>query len=80
MYVSELWSHDRIYMALDEERTREDGDVKRVLVKFSDAHYWNTESNQQSCVRVARAGRETRGIELNRMRWVPIQPLPMGLA
>ena len=77
MYVFELWSHDRIYMTLDEKRTREDGDVKKVLVKFSDAHYRNTESNQQSCVRVARAGRETRGIELNRMRWVTIQPLPL---
>ena len=35
-YESMLWSHDRIHMALDEWRTREDGDVKRVLVKFSD--------------------------------------------
>ena len=67
-------------MALDEERTREDDDVKKVLVKLSDAHYWNTQSNQQSCIRVARVGRETRGIELNGMRWVSIQPLPMGTA
>ena len=44
--VSELWSRDRIYMALDEERTREDGDVKKVLGKFSDAHCWNTELNK----------------------------------
>ena len=33
---SKLWGHDRIHMALDEERTRKDGDVKKVLVKFSD--------------------------------------------
>ena len=31
-----IWSHDRIHVTLDEERTREDGDVKKVLVKFSD--------------------------------------------
>ena len=31
VYKSKLWSHDRIHMDLDEERTREDGDVKRVL-------------------------------------------------
>ena len=51
---SKLWNHDRIHTwALDEKRTSEDGDVKRVLVKFSNAHDWNTELNQQSCVRVA---------------------------
>ena len=32
-------------MALDEERTREDGDVKQVLVKFSD----DPELEYQSC-------------------------------
>ena len=36
LYESQLWSHDRRHIALDEERTREDGDVKEVLVKFSD--------------------------------------------
>ena len=36
LYESKLWSHDRIHMTLDEERTREDGDVKTVLVTFSD--------------------------------------------
>ena len=52
---SKLWNHDRIHTeALDEKRTSEDGDVKRVLVKFSNAHDWNTELNQQSCVRDAR--------------------------
>ena len=35
-YESKLWSHDRIHMALNEEWTRHDGDVKKVLVKFSD--------------------------------------------
>ena len=35
LYESKLWSHDRIHTALDQERTREDGDVKKVLVKFS---------------------------------------------
>ena len=46
--VSELSSRDRIYMVLDEERTREDGDVKKVLGKFSDAHCWNTELNKST--------------------------------
>ena len=36
LYKSKHWSHDHIHMLFDEERTREDGDVKRVLVKFSD--------------------------------------------
>ena len=36
------------------ERAREDGDVKRVLVKFSDDPDWNTELHQQSCMRVVR--------------------------
>ena len=49
LYESKLWSHDCIHtQALDEEWTRDDGDVKKVLVKFSDAHEWNTELNQQS--------------------------------
>ena len=64
--------------ALDDEWTRDDGNVRRVLVKLSDAHYWNTELNQQSCTRVAHAGRETRGMEHSRMRWVPIQPSSIG--
>ena len=46
--VSELWNRDRIYMALDEERTREDGEVKKLLGKFSDAHCWNTELNKST--------------------------------
>ena len=46
MYESELWSHDRIYMDLD--GTRKVGDVKKALVKCSDAHYWKTESKQMS--------------------------------
>ena len=80
MYESKLWRHDRIHtQALDEERTRDDGDVKRVLVKSSNAHDWNTELNQQSCCRVAYARRETRGIEHSRMRRVPIQPSSIGV-
>ena len=77
---SKLWSHDRTHnQALDEERTSEDGDEKRVLVKFSDAHDWNTELNQQSCIRVVRTGRETQGIEhSSRMRWVSSQPSSIG--
>ena len=67
MSVSELWGHDRIYMALDEERTREDGDVKKVPVKFSDVHCWNTELNKstekmkslQESIRVARRKRNS---------------------
>ena len=43
LYEFKLWSHDRVHkQALDEEWTSEDGDVKVVLVKFSDAHEWNT--------------------------------------
>ena len=73
-YESKLWSHNRIHtQALGEEWTRDDGDVKRVLVKFF-THDWNTELNQQSCIRVAYGGRETRGIGHSRLRWVPIQP------
>ena len=35
-FLSEVWSHDHIHtQALSEERTRDNGDVKRVLVKFS---------------------------------------------
>ena len=76
---SKLWNHDRIHTpALDEERTRVDGDVQKVLAKFSIALDWNTELNQQSCLRVAYAGREPRGIEHSRMRWVPIQPSSIG--
>ena len=38
------WSQDLIHnQALDEERTSEDDDVKRVLVEFYDAHDWKTE-------------------------------------
>ena len=71
LYESKLWNHDRIHtQALDEEWNKVDGDVKRVLLKFSNAH----ELNQQSCIRVAYAIRETRGIEHSRMRCVPIQP------
>ena len=44
LYESKLWSHDRIHMALDEERTREDGDVKKVLVKFSHDPEWEDRS------------------------------------
>ena len=67
-------------MALDEERSREDGDVEKVLVKFSDAHEWNTKWNQQSWIRVVRTGRETRGIEhRSRMRWVSLQPSSIGI-
>ena len=44
LYVSELWSHDRNYMTLDEERTREYGEMKKVLVKFFHAHCWNTKN------------------------------------
>ena len=44
LYESKFWSHDRIHtQALDDEWTRDDGDVKKVLVKFSDAHDWITE-------------------------------------
>ena len=45
LYKSKLWSLDPIHMALDEERTREDGDVKKVLVKFSD----DPELEHRSC-------------------------------
>ena len=73
-------SHDRVHkQALDEVLTSKDGDVKVVLVKFSDAHEWNTKWNQQSWIRVVRNGRETRGIEhRSRTRWVPIQPYSIG--
>ena len=75
-FESELWSHDRIHtQALSKERTGENGDVKRVLVKFSTSTNWNT-----GVVRAAgaadgetelRAKRDTRRIELsNLMRWV----------
>ena len=39
------------------ERAREDGDEKRVRVKFSDDPGWNTELNQQNCIRVVRTGK-----------------------
>ena len=79
LYESKLWDHDHILThALDDEWTRDDGNVRRVLVKLSDAHDWNTELNQQSCTRVAHAGRETRGMEHSRMRWVTIQPSSIG--
>ena len=43
LYESKLWSHDRVHkQALDEEWTSEDGDVKIVLVNFTDAREWNT--------------------------------------
>ena len=49
LYESKLWSHDHIHtQASSGERARVDGDVKRVLVKFSDDPDWNTELNQQS--------------------------------
>ena len=49
LHESNLWNHDCIHtQALDEEWTRVDGDVKKALVKFSNAHDWNTELNQQS--------------------------------
>ena len=36
---SKLWNYDVTRIrALDEERTRKESDVKKVLVKFSDAH------------------------------------------
>ena len=36
---SKLWNCDLTRIpALDEERTRKESDVKKVLVKFSDAH------------------------------------------
>ena len=56
-----------------------DGEAKKALVKFSDAHYWKTESKQISkAVYELRApGRKTRGIEQKRMRWVSMQPLPI---
>ena len=55
---SKLWSHDRIHTQPPSgEHAREDGDVKRVLVKFSDDPDWNTELNQQSCIRVVRTGK-----------------------
>ena len=39
LYETNLWNYDRTCIrALDEGRTREESDVKRVLVKFSDAH------------------------------------------
>ena len=39
LYGSKLLSHDRIHNeALGEEWTSEEGDVKMVLVKFSDDH------------------------------------------
>ena len=87
LYESGLWSHDRIHTALDEERTREDGNVKK---SFLTIPKWNTEDvrsagaaggqtewKQQSCIRVVR--RETRGIEISsRTRWVPIQASSIG--
>ena len=80
LYEYQLWSHDRIHtQALGEERTGEDEDVKRVLVKFSDAHDWNTDLNQQSCIRVVRTRTETRGIERSSpMRRSPCRRLPLG--
>ena len=44
LYEAKFWIHGRSHMALDEERTREDGDVDKVLLKFSVAHYWNSGS------------------------------------
>ena len=81
LYESKLWSHDRIYnQALDELWTSEDGDVKIVFVKFSDAHDWNTKWNQQRWIRVVRTSRETRGIEhMSRMRRVSSQPSLIGI-
>ena len=39
LYEATLWNYDRTHTrALDEERAREKSDVKKVLVKFSDAH------------------------------------------
>ena len=64
-------------MALDEERTRVDGDLKKVFVKFSDdpeCRSQDSEASFELCT-----GRETRGIELcSRMWWVPIQPSSIG--
>ena len=65
LYESKLWSHDRMHpQAVDEEWTRDDGDVKRVLVKFSDAHDWNTRVVRSAAPAdgetESRAERETR--------------------
>ena len=49
LYEPKLWSHDRVHMALDEERTREDGDVEKVLVKFSDDPELEYRSCKISC-------------------------------
>ena len=38
-FESVLWRHDNVHtQALSKERTGENGDVKRVLVKFFNAH------------------------------------------
>ena len=79
-FQSELGRHDRVHIqAVSEERTREDGDVKRVLVKFSTLTDWNTRVIRSAGAADGetelRAEGETRGIELSsRMRWVPMEP------
>ena len=43
LYDFLIWRHDRIHtQALSKEWTGENGDVKRVLVKFSTLTNWNT--------------------------------------
>ena len=63
--------------ALSKERTRDNGDLKRVLVKCSSLTIWNT-----GVVRSAGAAdgeSELRRIEFSsRTRWVPILPLSIG--
>ena len=58
LYESKLWRHNCIHtQAPSGGRAREDGDMKRVHVKFSDDPDWNTELNQLNCMRVVRTGK-----------------------
>ena len=69
--------------SLSEERTGENGDVKKVLVLFSTFTTWITGVGRSAGAAdgetESRAERETRGVELSsRIRWVPIQPSSIG--
>ena len=84
-FKSELWNHNRIRtQALSKERTGENGDVKRVLVKFSTLTNWNTRVVRSAGAADGetelRAKREPRRIELNSRIWrISLRPSSTGI-
>ena len=60
LYESRPWSHDRIHVTLDEERTREDGDVKKSACEvFWPSRIGIPKLKQQSCIRVVHRRRNS---------------------